>query len=314
MPADAGGGADASTVEGDPQTLSSTGLYADVGSETLAPGVLEYQPVYALWSDGSEKRRFVQLPDGERIDSSDMNDWRFPVGTRLWKEFARDGVRAETRLLEKRMDGLGILGWFGMAYAWNEEQTEAYLSRAGAQNVLGTDHDIPGRLACRECHGGVADAVLGFSAVQLSHSKSGVTLQTLVEQDLLSDPPSSTLFVPPGDATAQAALGQLHANCGHCHNPGGAASERSDLELWLDVNALDTVQSTPAYQSAVGVPLSEGMGEVTLRIAPGAPALSGVIARMSSREDLVAMPPLATELVDEVGIGQLEDWISDLAP
>jgi hypothetical protein len=294
---------------GDPQTLQETGLYSDAATETLADDVMEYEPAYELWSAGSAKRRFVRIPPGEVIDTSDMNAWRFPVGTRLWKEFVRDGVRVETRFLEKRQDGLGILGWFAIAYAWNEAQTEAKLSREGVIDALGTKHDIPGRLACRECHGGANDGALGFSAIQLSGQKAGLSLQGLADRQLLSSPPQG-MFVPPGDATAQRALGQLHANCGHCHNPLGAAFERSDMELWLDVDSLTSVESTLAYRTAVGVPLGEHLDSVTLRIQPGVPALSGVIVRMSSREELVAMPPLASELIDEAGVSELSAWIS----
>src|SRR5688500_13196261 len=76
-----------------PARLSETGLFADVKAGTLAPGVRAFRLQFELWSDGAAKRRWVALPEGGRIDTSDMDAWRFPVGTRLWKEFTRDGVR-----------------------------------------------------------------------------------------------------------------------------------------------------------------------------------------------------------------------------
>ena len=42
----------------------------------------------------------LDVPEGEQIDTSDMNEWRFPAGTKLFKEL-RDGVRVETRLMLK---------------------------------------------------------------------------------------------------------------------------------------------------------------------------------------------------------------------
>src|SRR5687767_10734632 len=87
---------------GDPETLADTGLYSDFESEVLAPGVVEYAVSWELWADGATKRRFVLLPEGETIDSSDMDFWTMPVGTRIWKEFSVDGTRVETRLLWKR--------------------------------------------------------------------------------------------------------------------------------------------------------------------------------------------------------------------
>ena len=40
-------------------------------------------PRYPLWSDGAEKQRYLSLPPGTQIDTSNMDDWKFPVGTRV---------------------------------------------------------------------------------------------------------------------------------------------------------------------------------------------------------------------------------------
>src|SRR5262249_55508478 len=82
-----------------PRFLSETGLFADVKTGTLGKGVRAFQPKYVLWSDGATKRRWLYLPDGGTIDTSDMDYWTYPVGTTAWKEFTRDGVRVETRML-----------------------------------------------------------------------------------------------------------------------------------------------------------------------------------------------------------------------
>src|SRR5262245_59803842 len=58
-----------------PKLLRDTGLYADAQSLTLADGVLAYHPQFPLYSDGSDKRRWIRLPAGSRIDTRDMNDW-----------------------------------------------------------------------------------------------------------------------------------------------------------------------------------------------------------------------------------------------
>src|SRR5262245_30688341 len=92
---------DRALVSRAPEHLSETGLFADVARESLAPDIIAYAPRFQLWSDGADKRRWLWLPPGARIDTSDMDSWVFPVGTKFWKEFTRDGVRVETRLLEK---------------------------------------------------------------------------------------------------------------------------------------------------------------------------------------------------------------------
>jgi hypothetical protein len=106
-----------------PARLSETGLYASAGSSKLAGDVRPYAPAHELWSDGATKRRWIRLPPGGRIDTADMDAWSFPVGTRLWKEFSRDGRRIETRLLT-RVDA-GPDGWVALAYVWNAGGTEA---------------------------------------------------------------------------------------------------------------------------------------------------------------------------------------------
>ncbi len=88
-----------------PDRLSQTGLYADLASRTLAPGILSYVPRYELWSDGAQKKRYLHLPAGGRIDTSAADDWRFPVGTKVWKEFDVGGKVVETRLLWKAPNG-----------------------------------------------------------------------------------------------------------------------------------------------------------------------------------------------------------------
>ena len=65
-----------------PPLLSQTGLFSDIASRTLSSGVLTYTPRYPLWSDGAGKDRFLYIPPGRPIDTSDMDRWVFPAGTR----------------------------------------------------------------------------------------------------------------------------------------------------------------------------------------------------------------------------------------
>lgn len=203
-----------------PRRLSETGLYANAQSLELADGVLAYHPQFPLYSDGSEKRRWIRLPAGSRIDTRDMNDWIFPEGTRVWKEFARDGKRVETRLLEKF--GPGEDDWIGLAYVWDQSQRDAVAAPSGAIDVGGTSLDVPASGECMACHRGRKSRVLGFSAIQLSTEANPgeVNLMDLASAGRLTHPPAAPFRVP-GNETEQAALGYLHANCSHCHARGG---------------------------------------------------------------------------------------------
>ena len=96
-------------------------------------------------------------------------------------------------------------------------------------------YDVPSRADCTGCHEGAAQPVLGFSALQLSADRdplaahapapASITLDALAARGLLRNLPSALLEQPPRIAAAspteRAALGYLHANCGHCHNGSG---------------------------------------------------------------------------------------------
>lgn len=282
-----------------PQKLSETGI--------SGPNVRQFKPRFELWSDGAVKRRLIALPAGERIDTSDMDNWKFPVGTRLWKEFNVGGTRVETRLLQKT--GPGTEDWLTQAYVWLPDGSEALAALAGQDNALGTDHDVPAEGQCRACHGGRKSFVLGFSALQLSYDAEPglVDLEQLVVEDRISQRPAAR-FELPGDATAQAALGYVHANCGHCHNQDrpDAASGRcfdpdNSLDFWLKTGELGSVEGTPTYRSGKG-----------FAFEAGAPDDSRMIDLMSTRGFLKQMPPLGTEHVDETGLAKVRHFIAEL--
>jgi hypothetical protein len=313
--------AEAGTPAGDPQTLAETGLYSDPAGEVLATNVMAYKPQFQLWSDGADKKRYIALPPGTQIDTSDMDHWKFPVGTKVWKEFTRNGTRVETRLLWKKSDDPDF-GWFMAAYEWNAEQTEATLvPKKGRVDALGTPHNIPSTGDCKECHHGQPDRVLGFGAIQLSHDDSDVTLASLKADALLSDPPPVDAYTLPGTTEQRAALGLMHANCGHCHNPNGAGYDRNHMELLLLVGNLGSVAETSAYQTAVDVDLDQDLSmilpaEVTKRVVPGDPSKSALYLRMAERDAnaLVSMPPVGSEEVDTNGTQLIGSWITSLAP
>jgi hypothetical protein len=305
---------------GIPGRLSETGLYADIVSDRLAPGVEAYRPRFELWTDGAAKRRWLHLPPGARIDSRDPDDWVFPVGTKVWKEFTRDGIRVETRLFHKTAEGPE--GWQFVAYVWDAQKTDAIAAPGGARNASGTAHDVPSQADCAACHSGSPDMLLGVSAVQLGHDTSplgagerealGVTLETLASSGALTVEPASTHVPLAGSPLDQAALGLLHADCGHCHRPGALAWDRVELDLHLTVQTASVLDATGAFRTAVGVPTDRIFDGNEARIAPGAPGQSAVYVRMATRDILLAMPPIATKDVDTEGAQTVHDWIAAL--
>lgn len=311
-PPDASAGAGGKLDETLPaRTLAETDLYSDAAQTRLSPGVTPYEVRSELWADGASKKRYLSLPEGKTIDTSNPDGWVFPVGTKVWKEFTRDGVRVETRLIEKF--GPGQDGWKYVAFAWNSAQTEAVATPLGAAGALGTAHDIPSQSNCFACHMGSPDFVLGVSAFGLRYEGPGLTLSSLAASGRLTKPIARADVTLVGDAKAIAALDVLNANCGHCHRPGTFAHEKANLELYLKVGVV-AVGSTPTQATAVNVPVGQIFENVPYRIRPGQPAASAVYTRMTSRKDTVAMPNIATKTVDTVGSGIVADWIAGLQP
>ena len=144
--------------------LSALGLYGDIGTKELAPDLIAFEPTYALWADGAEKLRWLRLPEGKTIDTSDMDHWVFPVGTYAFKEFTRGGKRMETRVIARTGPGPEDY-WLG-AFAWKDDESDALIVPGGRPNVRGTAHDIPKVSACGTCHKGEGGRILGYSSVQ----------------------------------------------------------------------------------------------------------------------------------------------------
>lgn len=316
VPPSGGSGGAISEAFVEPTSLSKTGLYADMASQTLAAGVTEYRPKYELWSDGAVKRRFVYLPPNTTIDTSEMDRWVYPVGTKLWKEFKRDGVRVETRLIQKYLDANQRGKWFMAAFIWNQGQTEADIAKDGMMNASGTPHDVPDTKTCGECHSNVYDRVLGFSALQLSHTFEGPNLMQLATQGKLTHPPTAP-FALPGSEAQQNALGYMHANCGTCHNPNSQHAALN-MEFWLTGPSLARVEDTTTYTTTVGKEtqsMEKPVGDVGVRLTPKDPDKSAIMQRMTLPIGVKShMPQIATEITDEQGVALVRAFIQSLEP
>ncbi|CAG0952933.1 hypothetical protein BURK1_00294 [Burkholderiales bacterium] len=314
-----------------PPTLRDTGLYVDGSMSRVRPENLPFSPQYALWSDGAAKRRWIYLPPGTFIDAARPEAWEFPPGTRLWKEFAH--ARAvETRYIERLRDG----SWRYAAYVWNEDGTDAVLAPEGGRTGLRAAgapegrYDIPAQADCRACHEGARVPVLGFGALQLSPDRdpgavhgtaagpADVDLRSLVARGLVRNLPASLTERPPriaaSSATARAALGYLHGNCGHCHS-GTDSAPPVDLLLAQDIG--DAAATDRVLRSMIGrASLYPAAGHATGArvVAPGSARASVIATRMRSRDPQVQMPPLGTRIPDDEGLSLVERWINSLEP
>lgn len=291
--------------------------------------VLPFSPQYPLWSDGTDKRRWIHVPRGRRIDASDPDAWQFPPGTKLWKEFAYAGRPVETRLIERRADGR----WHFAAYVWSDDGRSATLAPAeGAvldvPAAPGGRYRVPARQDCIACHGSARVPVLGFGALQLSPDRDpvfaaratgGIDLRDLVARQMLHGLPASLLEQPPRVAGAtpleRAALGYLHGNCAHCHNASG---QRAPVRLMLEQSVADPKGSHAAVlASMVRAPARyrpHGAPADPQLVVPGHETSSVLLDRMRTRDPRVRMPPLGTEVPDPEGLALVTRWILEDLP
>jgi hypothetical protein len=309
-----------------PKTLAET--------HPEAAGVRPFSPQYPLWTDGATKRRSVWLPRRATIDARDPEAWRFPIGTRFWKEFSFDGRKVETRYLEKT----GRDTWLYATYVWSEDQREATLApvtgQKGALEIApGVRHDIPSVSDCKACHEGKGrDVVLGFGALQLSADRDplaphaepppagSLQLAELLRENRLAHAPPSWKDTPPvvtaGTPRGRAVLGYLHGNCSFCHNDRDPVSS-----VGLSLRAALTATSAdeqPAMRSAVNTPskfqirgVEPGLSQ---RLAAGDVERSAVLVRMRARDGMSQMPPLGSKRVDAAALELISAWVVDDLP
>ena len=295
--------------------LSALNIYEDMEEGSISKAAIEFVPDYPLWSDGVVKRRWIILPESTQIDTHDMEHWRYPLGTIVVKEFSIDGVRLETRVVEKVAETGRLKKDISLrTYVWNDAQTEAVLTQDGVVDVLSTTHNVPKQKLCITCHGGEPGGVLGFSALQLSESG---TLKKLAKRGLFSDPPTKSYRIPGNDVERQA-IGYLHANCGHCHTEG----TRTDfMRMRVLLNELDLpLTEWQLYKTSVDQDLvkwSTRPEQFTKRIVPGDAEASAVFVRMNQRDTEESqdqqMPPLATELIDVQAVSLVRSWIDGMS-
>lgn len=298
-----------------PLLLSNTGCTNPADITLPYAGLLPYDINAPFWSDGAQKERYIGLPNGTTITRNAEDDWEFPGGTVIVKNFRLNGNLVETRHLMRHPDGI----WAGYTYEWNTQQTEASRVKGGKTIFSnGQDWIFPSESQCLECHTSTAGFALGPETAQLnrvftypSTGRSTNQLETIDHILMFSAPLSApvqnlpTLTSPADTAAgiADRARAYLHTNCAQCHRPGGPTPSTMDLRY----NTLFSNTNT-----CNNVPLEGDLGIANARlIAPGDAARSLLINR-AGRRDSHGMPPLGSALIDTVSISLLATWINGL--
>jgi uncharacterized repeat protein (TIGR03806 family) len=278
-------------------------------------GLVPYDINAPFWSDGAGKDRHIGLPNSTTISINAQDDWFFPAGTVLVKNFRLNGRLIETRHLMRHPDGV----WAGYSYEWNAAETEATRVRGGKTELIdGQSWVFPAEAECLQCHTVAAGVALGPETSQLNrdftYASTGRThnqLETLDVITMFSSPlqgnPAMLPVMPdPMDMTVDLgdrARAYLHTNCAQCHQPGGPTPVNVDLRyttLLPNMNACDVM------------PDAGGLGLMMPRIiAPGNASRSVLVERVN-RRDVDGMPPLGSTIVDGDGVALLTEWINGL--
>ena len=244
-------------------------------------------------------------------------------------DFSADGLNLDAvRLIETRLLVRQAAGWDALAYVWNDAQREATLEIAGeilrlpvrGEGALETlTYIVPTRDECGSCH--IADHTngalepIGTKDRHLdkvyTHYADGPAPQLarwkqtgyLAGQPLL-EAPANALWKPGArDALNHRARSYLDVNCGHCHNPRGAADTSG---LFLDAGEAD-----PRRLGLCKPPVAAGRGSggLAFSLVPGQPELSILSFRMLSTELDVMMPELGRTTVHREGVALIDAWI-----
>ena len=333
-----------------PRRLSQTGVYKSTVEKQIHPGLIPYEVNSPLWSDGATKQRYIGLPGNETAEFQTSKSWNFPDGTVLVKNFAlpvknqgdQDLALIETRLLA-RQNG----EWYGYSYAWNPEQTDAYLVESeGRDQVFELEsrdsvHEpsqqtwrFPSRAECMVCHSRAQDFVLGLSVRQNNRSvivdgKSKHQLEHFAKLGIFHHPPTESADGSANDTDDKPfAFRRSLSDLPKLPDPSDPTLPiESRVRSYLHSNCanchvkegggnskftlgFDQPLEKTRMIDVAGEHDSFGLKDAKL-ISPGEPDSSLLLHRMG-RRGRGQMPPLATSVVDRNAVTMIRQWIAEM--
>ncbi len=318
----------------------------DADTLSPSPSSIVFRPNNPLFTDYAHKLRTAWIPSGLQADIvNDEIDYpigtvlsktfyypRASASTMLKVDDAglqeinlSDNQLIETRLLVRKS-----VGWDAFPYVWNDEQTDAFLRVAGASKpvalvdeaapeTIDFTYFVPNENQCAGCHitvhpdGDMHPLGAIFSQLNARASDSGVdddvALSEMVARGWLPadiDFPRTASWQDGAAALEERALAYLNMQCGHCHNPSGAADTSGLI--------LDNSQAQAINRGVCKPPVAAGGGAGNLHygIVPGEPEQSILLYRMRSQEPDEMMPELGRSLIHSEGVDLIGRWIAEM--
>jgi uncharacterized repeat protein (TIGR03806 family) len=324
-------------ADGDRLRLNDAVIPYDLNTPLFSDYALKLRTVWMPEGEGAAYRedREFDFPVGTILSKTFHYRYGDPGGFRKLDGEAvleRDGSLnldkhriVETRLLIHYEDG-----WRALPYVWNEQQTEAFLEIAGAEFDFRFANDdgrrepfiyiVPDMNQCSACHAPDHSSKdirpLGLKGSQLNREFAYVDgtasqLEFWSVSGRLTGVAAAPVQVARWsqrgeESLAGLARAYLDVNCGHCHNPDGAADTSAlNLNLHANVDRSFGICKPPV---AVG----RGSGNRPYDIYPGRPEDSILLYRMEHDDPAIMMPELGRAVSHEEGVAVIRDWIAAL--
>lgn len=298
-------------AEANAPLLSAYGFFngsPDRPSALLIP----YTLATPLFSDYADKRRYIYLPPGTRMQANGDGLIDFPVGAALIKSFGYAQADGSYRTIETRLLLRRATGWVALPYIWRADGSDADLRVAGGrQQVDFTDptgirqsisYAVPNRNQCKNCH------ELGGEVTPIGPKLRNIELAAPARA-LVDGADWNGLRLPHWNDSGSGSLesrarAYLDANCAHCHNPRGSASNSG---LFLEYER-PLSQVSGLYKRPVAA--GRGSGGFDYDIEPAHPERSILPYRMNSVDPGVAMPELGRGMIHAEGVNLIRQWIA----
>lgn len=311
--------------------LSNYNLFINISSNNyeLNGQGIGYQLNSTLFTDFSEKFRFMFIPDQQQLKFEPLAPFIFPTGSTLVKVFSLPKEN-EDKIIEIRLSIKRENGWVFLPFIWVEDLQDAFFYREGYKlessveynrRLINFTYEIPSSSNCLECHQSefkTENNLLKPIGPKARHLNKMVEYQGQQINQLTLWKEVGLLTGLPNDLTEidtlpnwkdesvnlqNRAKAYLDINCAHCHSEGGSAALSGlRLEYW---------RKSITHNHGV-CNSSHGWRGGGFDIWPGRGDISSIPIRMRHTEPKDRMPPIGRSLVEEDAAVVISAWIDSL--
>jgi uncharacterized repeat protein (TIGR03806 family) len=301
-----------------PPKLSEFGFF-NGSPDAPTDDLIAYSLATPLFSDYSEKQRFIYLPKGGAVSvGSGFGRITFPVGTAIIKSFGYPDASGKLKIIETRILLNRKSGWTALPYVWNANGSDADLRIGGTRtdvtfskpdgSAQHISYAVPNKNQCKQCHSSNNQIrPIGPMLGNIRFNNRTDRQRLLANANFAGGNVTMPVWNDPAAGSLNdRANSYLYVNCGHCHSSGGSASNSGLFFDESDTNK--TARGIGKHPVAAG----RGSGGLEFVIAPGKPEQSILLYRLQNLDPGIAMPELGRATVHEEGAALLSQWIASM--